>query len=106
MSDLDKEFDDATKEINIKLAEAAKALNEAAKLAAKIGLPILIKSQFLYDELRSELRYDNMSAAVPKSKEEINAEVKHILDRLDRVDVSDIEEAMSACGWSASSSYC
>lgn len=102
MTELDKEFEESVEKINAKLAEAAKALHEAAELAGKAGLPMLIRSQFISEELQ----YRNRYAAAPKSRDEISAETDQIFEKLEHIDVSDIEDAMSACGWNPSSSYC
>lgn len=89
--DLDEEFKSYASQINEKLAEAAALLREAAVLADKAGLPSLIDSSFVREDIDNEEGED----AYEKFEQRINL-----------IDVGSIESAMESCGWNASSSYC
>lgn len=51
MSDLEKEFKKVSEKINAKLAEAAKAINEAVALAADVGVKGFVVDEFSEDDL-------------------------------------------------------
>lgn len=102
MSDLEDDFDKTIEQINLKLQEAAKALKEAANLSEKINLPGLFYTQFIKDDMARTNRY----ADKPLDKYEFEDAVADIKDKLDQIDVEDIESAIQACGWQTSSSYC
>jgi archaellum component FlaC len=102
MSDLEQDFDQVAAQINAKLKEAADAINEANRLSETINLPSLIYSQWL----RDDLYYQNKNSDTPKSKEEVQAELDELQEKLEKIDVRPLESALGQGGWSTSSSYC
>lgn len=88
MSDIDKEFKDVVNQINAKLAEAAASLKEANRLAQEAGIPALIDSQFVRENLSDEDEEETFEAVI------------------DYIDVSALEHELDTAGWSTSSSYC
>ena len=99
MSDLEKDFDKVAEQINAKLKEAAVAIQEATRLSEKVGLPSLIFTQFLQDDMR-HYNPDGLS------KDEIRAKIDALEVQLQQIDVRELEAALGNAGWSTSSSYC
>ncbi len=98
MSDLEQDFTETAKQINDKIKEAAKAMAEANRLRQEAGLPSLIFSTFL----REDIRYHH-----PKlSRDEISEKCDELQNKLDQIDVSPLEDELNEAGWSTSSSYC
>jgi hypothetical protein len=88
MSDLDQDFDSLVAQINVKLKEAADAVNAAVELSEKAGLNgSLILTQWTCEDI-----------------EEDDAVV--LVAKFEKIDVSDLESALGNAGWSTSSSYC
>jgi len=102
MSELDKDFEETASLINRKLKEAATALREANRLADEAGLPGLFFSQFT----REDMQYRNKYADNPLSEDDLEEKMDEMQEKLEHIDVSDIESAMSGAGWNTSSSYC
>lgn len=102
MSDLNNDFDTLAEQINAKLKEAAAAVREANRLGDKLGLPALICTQQLYDDLV----YQNRGKENPLSQDDIEDKMKEYEDKLEKIDVGELESALSDAGWSTSSSYC
>lgn len=93
MSELDKEFEATVEQVNAKLAESAKALREAHELAQKAGFKNgLIFSQWAREKEPIDWNDDDQYYAMEA--------------RYGKIDVSDLEDAMSEAGWQPSSSYC
>ena|ERR1700735_448329 len=86
-SELEIAFKQTAKEINAKLKKAAEFLGEANVLAKKANLPGLVPSFRVFRDI------DDVAAA-------------KLEQRLDLIDVDQLEGAMSQAGWSPSSSYC
>jgi hypothetical protein len=88
MSDLEKDFDKIAEQINAKLKEAADALREATRLSVEAGLNgSLIFTQWTGQDLEEEEEGD-------------------LEEKFEKIDVSDLEEALGYAGWTTSSSYC
>ena len=106
MSELDKDWAETAAKINAKIKEAAEVFAEVNKLAAEAGLPGLIYTQWI----RENMEYDQRSAVrtgeKPLSKEEINQKCDELQEKLESIDVGPLESEMSDGGWSTSSSYC
>jgi hypothetical protein len=98
MSELDQDFESLVEQINAKLQEAADALKEANQLREKAGLPSMIPSQFILHNYRFENR--------DKSREEARQWFDEISKKIEKIDVSDLEDQLGEGGWSTSSSYC
>jgi hypothetical protein len=88
MSELDKDFEEAVKEINAKIKEATSTLIDLAVLCEKAGLDSLIVTQWTYDWLG-------------KTKTEQLSRKLELIDG-----ISELESAIDANGWSTSSSHC
>jgi hypothetical protein len=88
MSELDKEFEEAVKEINAKIKEASSALKELAVLCDKANVDSLVISEATYEYLG-------------KTKTEQLAKKLELIKG-----ISDLEKAIDANGWSTSSSHC
>jgi hypothetical protein len=101
MSDLDNDFEETAKKINAKLKEAAEALREANRLSDEEGLPGLIYTQFTRDDLGANNR--RMDA---DKKAELEKHLDEIEEKLEKIDVGELEAALGDAGWSTSSSYC
>jgi hypothetical protein len=99
MSKIDSEFEELASQINEKLAEATKALNEANKLADKAKLPGLFLSSWVRDEAYYNKNDDEEDEDAPTKLELLEEKFKLIK-------VRDFESAMGNAGWSSSSSYC
>ena len=102
MSELDQDFEKTAEQINAKIKEAAEALRQANELATKAGLPSLIYTQFT----RDDIQYQNDNADEPLKKRELEEKCDELEEKLELIDVSDLEDALSQAGWSTSSSYC
>ena len=98
MADLEKDFDTVVEQINLKLKEAASAVQEANRLSEEIGLPALISTQWMYDDMRAKNR--------ELSREEISEKCEALQEKLEKINVSELEIALGDGGWSTSSSYC
>ena len=83
MSEIDKDFEQTIKQINVKLKEAAASIKEVNRLKEEAGLPSII--------LASWIRNDRDGLA-------------KLAETLEHIDVSDLEKEMSIAGWSTSSS--
>ncbi len=81
--DLEAEFGDTASQINRKIREATKALREVNRLREEANLPALFNSQWLRDEGDC-----------------------YLAQKLEMIDVSDLETEINSAGWSTSSSYC
>jgi|SRR5579859_3563317 len=99
MSKLDKEFQETINLINDKIKEASLALRDANKLAHKIDLPALILSQHVRDNMYYDLRNK-------MDRESAEIEVDKLTDKLNLIDVSNLEVEMCEAGWSTSNTYC
>ena len=104
MSELDQDFNELAERINAKLAEAAKALREANRMADEAGLPGLIYTQWTDDSSMEELSDEEREAL--EDDLEWDGESSPLKMKMDKIDVSDIEGAIQSAGWSTSSSYC
>lgn len=102
MSELEQDYEALVAQINAKIKESAEALNEANALATKAGLPTLIYTQFL----RDDMKYDNDRLDEPLSRDEVEAQCEALQEKLEAIDVGPLEAALSDGGWSTSSSYC
>lgn len=87
MSQIDQDFEKVAAQINAKLAEAAAALREANKLREEAGLETLVLSMWV--------REDN-------DRETVEA----LEEKLDLINVRELERELGCAGWSTSSSYC
>ncbi len=102
MSTLDQDFEKIVKQINTKIREAAKSLIKANELAAKAGLPSLIYTQFI----REEIFFSNNLKDEPLERKDIEDMIEKLEKKLSYIDVSLLEGALDDGGWSTSSSYC
>lgn len=102
MSDLEQDYDKLIEQINAKIKESARSLDQANALATQAGLPALFYSQFI----REDLQYENRRAEKPLSKEELNEKCEALEEKLSAIDVGPLEVALGDGGWSTSSSYC
>lgn len=102
MSELEQDFDKAAEEINAKLAEAAKALKEAVRLAGQAGFPGLIFTQFT----KEDLEWQNRNSDNPIPEEELDEKIEDLEALMQKIDVSEIESAIESGGWQTSSAYC
>jgi len=105
MSDLENEFKAIVDQINAKVKEAAAALQEANRLASEAGLPALIYTQWTCDD--DDL--DNLSEEELEkleADENWDGESTPLKMKIEKIDVSDLENAIESAGWSTSSSYC
>jgi hypothetical protein len=88
MTELNEDFDQLVAQINVKLKEAAAAVEEAVKLSEKAGLNgSLILTQWTCEDLEED-------------------EEEDLEEKFEKIDVSDLESALGNAGWSTSSSYC
>jgi hypothetical protein len=83
MSDLDKDFEAVAEQINAKLVEAAKLLQEANKLGQDAGMEYLAGSYYLRDDLSREQ-----------------------CEMMDEIDYNPVLRALDNAGWSVSSMKC
>lgn len=95
-ADLEKDFDAVAVQINAKLKEAAEAIQEANHLAGTVGLPCLIYTEYIQDDLI----YRGMD------RKEADAKAEELKAQLEKIDVHALEHALGDGGWSISSSYC
>jgi len=86
-STIDEAFQNLASQINRKLKEAASALREANRLKEEAGLETLFFSAYLRDEHDEE-------------------ECEELEEKLQLIDVGELEGEMESAGWSTSSSYC
>ena len=107
MSDLDKDFEGLVEQANAKLAEAAKALDEANELRSKAGFDSFIFSVWQREEayrtIKNRIEEEENRKA---TSEEIYDEIEKLQAKYEKFDVSELEGAMEDAGWSTSSSYC
>ncbi len=83
MSEIDKDFDKVAEQINAKLEEAAKLLQEANKMGQEAGMEYLAGSYYLRDDLSREQ-----------------------CEMMDEIDYSPVLRALDVAGWSVSSMKC
>lgn len=98
MSNIDKEFEETVKKINLKLKEAADALKEANRLSLNADLPGLIYTR----STRAELDYYNQDL----THEELDEKAKELQEKLSLIDYYELEAEISCSGWITSSNYC
>lgn len=99
MRELEINFDEILVKINAKLKEAALALREANRLAYdEANLPGLIFTQF------TDLSHIGCDYITDDDKRDDAINKLH--DRLNKIDVSELEGELEDAGWSTSSSYC
>lgn len=96
MSNLEKDFDSIAAKINAKLTEAAAALQEANRLKDEAGLPSLIYTQFIEDDLRFD--------GTPR--DQIATKCEELQKKMELINVRELESALGQAGWSTSGSYC
>lgn len=84
---LEEQFADTASKINRKLKEASIALKEANRLAKEASLPAIVNAMWLREEL------DGKQLAIVRNK-------------LENIDVSDLESEIEQAGWSTSAAYC
>jgi hypothetical protein len=106
MSDLDQDFEKIAEQINAKLKEAATALQEANRLAGEAGLPGLIYTQWTGDDDSSLDDLDDEARQKLEEDEDWDGESSPLKMKMDKIDVSDLEDEIQVGGWSTSSSYC
>src|ERR1700722_1996923 len=97
MTDLDKDFKDIVKQINVYLKEAAAQLKQANSLREQAGLSSLILSNYVSDEIDSSIRntldedetgkYDNEDVYENLVQERYDA----IEAKYEAIDVADLE---------------
>lgn len=83
MTDMEKDFNKVAEQINSKIAEAAKLLQEANKLGQDAGLEYLGGSYYLLDELSEEDR-----------------------EKMEEINWRPLLSELSSAGWSTSSMKC
>jgi hypothetical protein len=81
------DFEETASQINRKLKEAATALKEANRLATEAKLEGLIDSMWLRDDMTGN-------------------DYEEFQQKIDLIDVSELEGELESAGWSTSSSYC
>jgi hypothetical protein len=89
MSDLDKDFDELVKQINEKIRESAKLLEEAIKIADDGGL------ETLHMHPRS-CRYDQLT----------ETEIEKLRLLLEKIDFKPLFNQLDQAGWLSSSLQC
>lgn len=102
MSDLNKDFEQVAEQINAKLQEATVALKEANRLRTEAGLPALIFTNYVSEDIH----YHNEYSETKLSKDEISDKVEELENKLKLINVSALESELCHAGWSTSSSYC
>lgn len=95
MSQIDQDFEKIAAQINAKLKEAAEAVREANRLGDEAGLPGLIYTQWTAENL-----------GLSRRNEGDRAKLEEIEEKLELINVRDLESALGGAGWSTSSSYC
>lgn len=102
MSEIDKDFEAVAAQINAKLKEAADALREANKLGDSVGLPGLIFTQWL----RDDLAYRTDENGHHMTKDQINEKLEEYESKMELIKTGEFEDELGNAGWSTSSSYC
>lgn len=102
MSYLDNDFDEVANKINAKLKEATEALREANRLSTEAGLVGLIYTQFT----RDDLEYNLGRKPTAEQKAELQKQLEELEEKLEKIDVSELESELCDAGWNPSSSYC
>jgi hypothetical protein len=102
MSELDQDFEKVAEQINAKIKEAAAALKEVNELREKAGLPSLIYSNFVQDDML----WQNRNSDNPLSRDELTMKMEEVEEKLSKIDVGPLEAELGDAGWSTSSSYC
>mgnify|MGYP000026057260 CR=1 FL=1 len=106
MSELEQDFEKIAEQINVKIKEAAASLKQANELATKAGLPGLIYSSFLEEDLRYEQRHLDPEDRADDYEETIENKLADWEEKLGKIDVGPLEAELGDGGWSTSSSYC
>jgi hypothetical protein len=106
MSELDKDWEEIAAKINFSIKKAAEAFAEVNKLAAEAGLPGLIYTQWIRENLEYDQRSASRTGGKPLTKEEINQKCEELQEKFELIDVGPLESAIEDGGWSTSSSYC
>lgn len=111
MSELDKDFEETLKQLNAKLAEAAKVMEEVNELRAKAGLESLVFSAWMREEAYRKISREvneSVEAEDPDFDEDeaVDLKMEEIQSRYDRIDTGALEGELNDAGWSTSSSYC
>jgi hypothetical protein len=96
MSQLETDFDKVAQQINAKIQEATKVLQELNVLKDQAGLPSLINGAYLQDHF-------SYKAA---SKKKGLDQYQDFLAKLELLNVRELETQIDYAGWSTSSSYC
>ena len=108
MSELDQDFENLLAQINVKLNEAAVKLKEANELRKKVGFPSFIFTNWMSDDVHSEL-YRKLDEQFTNDEELDNA-LNEAMDleraKYEKFDVRALEAEIEHAGWSTSSSYC
>lgn len=105
MTELDQDFAKVAEQINVKIKEAALALQEANRLANEAGIPSLIYTQWTNDATAlDDLSEEELK--VLEANEEWDGESTPLKMKIDMLHVSELEGAIESAGWSTSSSYC
>jgi len=98
MNKLEKDFDELAKQINSKIVEASLILKEVNSLKNKAGLISLIYTSYISEDIA----YFNKG----KSEEEISQMTEDFYQKIKKIKVKPLEEAISDLGWNTSSTYC
>jgi hypothetical protein len=102
MSDLEQDFNKVAEQINAKIAEAAKALKEANRLADEAGLEGLIFTQFTKEDIQRSNKY----ADEPLDDEQLDDKIADLEEKYELIKTALLENEMGNAGWNTSSSYC
>lgn len=98
MSDLEQTWEEVAAQINAKLKEAAALIHQANELSAKANVPALINTQWL----RDNISYDEPNL----TREQLTTRTKEVSEKIELIDVGDLENELGQAGWSTSASYC
>ena len=108
MSELDQDFESLLAQINVKLNEAAVKLKEANELRKKVGFPSFIFTDWMSDDVHSELyrKLNEQFTNDEKLNNALNEAMGLERAKYKRFDVRALEAEIEHAGWSTSSSYC
>lgn len=103
-SSLEEDFEKTAKEINAQVKVAAEAVRKLNELRTKAGLPTLLDTQWLEDSVRWENRRLDKNEML--NEDELDEKVEDIRNKLQQINVNELESELNRAGWSTSSSYC